>query len=150
MQGSMSRRLFVITGTLTIASMARAQPSMSQFVGRWKGHVPGLGDAEIIVAAVRADGQVDGQMVFPDQQQTFTFGDKLDIAKSINHGVIQEIVTDNRDGLGRHLSIDHGKQQSQRRVCSREHLQGAGGLSESNLNYDLLFMLLSPARGRGT
>jgi len=90
MQGSMSRRLFVITGTLTIASMARAQPSMSQFVGRWKGHVPGLGDAEIIVAAVRADGQVDGQMVFPDQQQTFTFGDKLDIAKSINHGVIQE------------------------------------------------------------
>ena len=90
MQGSMSRRLFVTTGALTIASMARAQPSMSQFVGRWKGHVPGLGDAEIIVAAVRADGQVDGQMVFPDQQQTFTFGDKLDIAKSINHGVIQK------------------------------------------------------------
>ena len=52
--------------------------------------MPGLGDAEIVVAAVRADGQVDGQMVFPDQQQTFTFGDKLDIAKSINHGVIQK------------------------------------------------------------
>ena len=89
MQGSMSRRLFVTTATLTIASMARAQPSMSQFVGRWKGHVPGLGDAEIVVVAVRADGQVDGQMVFPDQKQTFAFGDKLDIANGVNHGVIQ-------------------------------------------------------------
>ena len=89
MQGSMSRRLFVIAGTLTIASTAHAQQSMSQFVGRWKGHVPGLGDAEIIVVAVRANGQVDGQMLFPDQKQTFAFGDKLDIANSINHGVIQ-------------------------------------------------------------
>jgi hypothetical protein len=89
MQGSMSRRLFVTAGTLTIASTARAQPSMSPFVGRWKGQVPGLGDAEIVVVAVRSNGQVDGQMMFPDQKQTFAFGDKLDIAKSINHGVIQ-------------------------------------------------------------
>jgi hypothetical protein len=89
MQGSMSRRLFVIAGALTIASMARAQQAMSQFVGRWKGQVPGLGDAEIIVVAVRANGQVDGQMVFPDQKQTFAFGDKLDIANSTNHGVVR-------------------------------------------------------------
>jgi hypothetical protein len=89
MQGSMSRRLFVIAGTLTIASMAHGQQSISQFVGRWKGQVSGLGDAEIIVVGVRANGQVDGQMVFPDQKQTFAFGDKLDIANGINHGVIQ-------------------------------------------------------------
>ena len=89
MQGFMSRRLLVIAGTLTIASVARAQQSMSQFVGRWKGHVPGLGDLEIIVVAVRADGQVDGQLVLPEQSKTFTLGDKLDIANSINHGVIR-------------------------------------------------------------
>jgi len=90
MQGFISRRLLVMAGPLTIASVAHAQQSMSQFVGRWKGHVPGLGDAEIIVVAVRANGQVDGQMVFPDQNKTFAFGDKLDIANSINHGVVRE------------------------------------------------------------
>ena len=73
-----------------MASMARAQQPVSPFIGHWKGQVPGLGNAEIIVAAVRANGQVDGRMVFPDQNQTFTFGDKLDIANSINHGVIRE------------------------------------------------------------
>jgi hypothetical protein len=89
MQGSMSRRLFVLAGTLTITSVARAQQAMNQLIGRWKGHVPGLGDAEIIVVAVRANGQVDGQMVFPDQNKTFALGDKLDIVNSINHGVIR-------------------------------------------------------------
>jgi hypothetical protein len=88
MQGSISRRLLVIAGTLTIASLAHAQQSMS-LVGRWKGHVPGLGDAEIIVVTVRANGQVDGQMVFPDQNRTFAFGDKLDIVNSINHGAVR-------------------------------------------------------------
>lgn len=41
------------------------------------------------MVAVRASGQVDGQMKFPDQNQTFAFGDKLDIANSVNHGMIQ-------------------------------------------------------------
>jgi hypothetical protein len=89
MQGSMSRRLLVIAGTLIIPSLARAQQSMSQFIGRWKGQVPGLGDAEMIVVTVRANGQVDGQMVFPDQNRTFAFGDKLDIVNNINHGVVR-------------------------------------------------------------
>jgi len=89
MQAAISRRFVAIAGALTVASMAHAQQATSQFVGRWTGHVPGLGNAEIVVTAVRANGQVDGQMVFPDQNQTFTFGEKLDIAKSINHGVVQ-------------------------------------------------------------
>ena len=88
MQGSLSRRLFAIAAMLTVAPMARAQP-MPPLVGHWKGLVPGLGNAEIIVAAVRTNGQLDGRMVFPDQNQTFAFGDKLDIANSTNHGVLQ-------------------------------------------------------------
>jgi len=44
MQGLISRRLLVMAGTVTIASVAHAQQSMAQFVGRWKGRVPGLGD----------------------------------------------------------------------------------------------------------
>ena len=89
MQPAISRRLVAIAAALTVASMAHAQQATPQLVGRWTGHVPGLGNAEIVVTAVRANGQVDGQMVFPDQNQTFTFGEKLDIAKSINHGVVQ-------------------------------------------------------------
>ena len=89
MQAAISRRLVAIAGALAVASMARAQQATPQFVGRWTGHVPGLGNAEIVVTAVRANGQVDGQMVFPDQSQTFTFGERLDIAKSINHGVVE-------------------------------------------------------------
>ena len=57
-----SRRLLILGG-LAISSLAHAQPSGSPFVGRWKGNVRGLGDAEILVTAVRANGQVDGVYV---------------------------------------------------------------------------------------
>ena len=130
----MSRRLFVITGALTVASMAHAQQATPQFVGRWKGHVPGLGNAEIVVTAVRADGQVDGQMVFPDQSQTFTFGEKLDIAKSTNHGVVQGSLLTIETALGGTYRLTMESGSLQRRICSREHLQGAGHLSEGNVN----------------
>jgi len=83
-----SRRLLVL-GMLAVVSTAHAQPSGSSFIGRWTGHVKGLGDAEIVVVAVRANGQVDGTMVFPEQAKTFTFGDKLDIVNSINHGLVE-------------------------------------------------------------
>ena len=82
----MSRRLFILGG-LAISSLAHAQSS--PFVGRWTGHVRGLGDAEILVSGVRANGQVDGTMVFPEQSKTFNFGNKLDMVNSINHGVVQ-------------------------------------------------------------
>jgi hypothetical protein len=81
-----SRRLFILGG-LAISAGAHAQPS--GFVGRWTGHVRGLGDAEIVVSGVRANGQVDGTMTFPEQSQTFKFGDKLDMVNSINHGIVQ-------------------------------------------------------------
>ena len=84
----MSRRLFILGG-LSISSLAHAQPSGSPFVGRWTGHVRGLGDAEILVSDVRANGQVDGTMTFAEQSKTFNFGDKLDMVNSINHGVVQ-------------------------------------------------------------
>jgi redox-regulated HSP33 family molecular chaperone len=81
------RRLFVLGG-LALSSSALAQQSASPFVGRWTGHVRGLGDAEMVVVGVRANGQVDGTMTFPEQNRTFKFGDKLDIANSINLGVV--------------------------------------------------------------
>lgn len=82
------RRLFTLAALLAFSRTAGAQ-SASPFIGRWTGHVQGLGDAEIIVDAVRANGRVDGKMVFPEQNKTFTFGDKLDIVNSINQGVVQ-------------------------------------------------------------
>lgn len=84
----MRRRRFVIAGSLTFVSSASAQTA-SQFAGRWIGNVKGLGDAEIIVSGVRANGQIEGKMVFVEQSKSFSFGDKLDIVNSINHGVVQ-------------------------------------------------------------
>ena len=92
-----SRRLFVL-GALAIGSGAHAQSS--GLVGRWTGHVRGLGDAEILVSGVRVNGQVDGTMTFPEQSQTFKFGDKLDMVNSINHGVVQGSVLTIETALG--------------------------------------------------
>jgi hypothetical protein len=86
MQATTSRRVVLMAGTLTVGSAARAQ-SPSPFVGSWHGQVPGFGDAQIVVVAVRPNGHVDGKMVF--QNQAFAFGEKLDIAKGINHGVVR-------------------------------------------------------------
>jgi hypothetical protein len=69
-------------------------------MGRWTGHVRGLGDAEILVSGVRADGQVDGTMTFLDQSKTFKFGDKLDFVNSINYGVVQGSVLTIETALG--------------------------------------------------
>lgn len=88
MKKPLSRTSFILGG-LAIGFAAHAQPSASQFVGRWTGHVRGLGDAEIVVAAVRPNGQVDGTMTFREQDKTFKFGDKIDFVNSINHGVVQ-------------------------------------------------------------
>lgn len=89
MRGATSRRVFMIAGALAVTSVGHAQQSTSPFVGRWTGPVQGVGEAEIIVSGVRANGQVDGRMVFPEQNKTFTFGDKIDLANGINHGVVQ-------------------------------------------------------------
>ena len=88
MKVTICRRLLIIAAPLALASTTRAQ-SASRFAGRWIGQVKGLGDAEIVVVAVRANGQADGRMVFSERNTTFLFGDKLDIKNSISHGVVK-------------------------------------------------------------
>jgi hypothetical protein len=106
-----SRRLLILIGALALNSVAHAQSSTSSFVGRWTGHVRGLGDAEIVVVAIRANGQVDGTMVFPEQAKTFSFGDKLDMVNSINHGLVQGSSLTIETALGGtyHLSLAGGE-----------------------------------------
>ena len=94
-----SRRVLILGG-LMISPLAYAQPSGSSFIGRWTGNVRGLGNAEIQVTGVRANGQVDGTMTFPEQAKTFKFGDKLDIVNSINYGVVQGSVLTIETALG--------------------------------------------------
>jgi hypothetical protein len=110
MMYKMSRRLFILGG-LAISSLAYAQSSGSPFVGRWTGHVRGLGDAEILVSGVRANGQVDGTMTFPEHSKTFNFGDKLDMVNSINHGLVQGSSLTIETALGGtyHLSLAGGR-----------------------------------------
>jgi hypothetical protein len=88
MKAILCRRLLIMAAPLALASTARAQ-SASRFAGRWTGHVKGLGDAEIVVISVRANGQVDGKMEFSGRNTTFLFGDKLDIPNGISHAVIR-------------------------------------------------------------
>jgi hypothetical protein len=87
MRAMSSRRIFVLGAVLGFTQTAQAQQSSSPLVGRWTGHVPGLGAAEIVVLAIRANGQVEGRMVFQEPEKTLLFGDKLDIVKGISHGV---------------------------------------------------------------
>ena len=85
-----SRRLF-IAALLTMASAAAVgQSAGGPFVGTWKGEVPGVGEATLIIAAVGADGRVEGRMEFALQGFVSTFADKADSVKRTNQGTVSD------------------------------------------------------------
>jgi len=83
-----TRRVFILATALAVPLAASAQPAGAGFVGEWQGNVPGIGDARLIVTAVRPNGQVEGRMEFGLQSFVSTFGDKADSGKRINYGVV--------------------------------------------------------------
>ena len=83
-----SRRGFVLAAVLSLPLAALAQQPGAGFVGEWQGLVPGVGDARLIVTAVKPDGQVEGRMEFTLQSFVAAFGDKADYALRTNYGVV--------------------------------------------------------------
>ncbi len=82
------RRAF-IAALLTFASTAAVgQSAGSPFVGTWKGDVPGIGEATLIITAVSAGGRVAGRMEFALQGFVSPFADKADSVKRTNKGSV--------------------------------------------------------------
>jgi len=85
-----SRRLFVAGILASLTSAGFAQSAGSAFVGTWKGDVPGVGEATLIVTSIGAGGRVEGRMEFALQGFVSTFGDKADSIKRTNQGSVAD------------------------------------------------------------
>ena len=83
-----SRRVLVAAFLALLGSAAIAQTAGGTFVGMWKGDVPGIGEATLIIDAVGGDGRVEGKMEFALQGFASTFADKADSAKRTNQGTV--------------------------------------------------------------
>jgi hypothetical protein len=87
---SLSRRVLLAGGLASLASAAFGQSPGAAFVGTWRGDVPGLGEATLIVTSVGAGGRVEGRMEFALHGFVSTFGDKPDSVKQTNQGIVAE------------------------------------------------------------
>jgi hypothetical protein len=78
----------------------------SGFVGQWQGTVAGIGEAKVIITAVRADGLVEGRMEFALQSYVSTFAEKADSLKT-NRGLVsgQTLTIDAALGGTYHLTL---------------------------------------------
>lgn len=85
-----SRRVFIAGFLVSVSSAGLAQPAGGSFVGAWKGDVPGIGEATLIVSAVGADGRVEGRMEFSLQGFVSTFAEKADSVKRTNQGTVAD------------------------------------------------------------
>jgi hypothetical protein len=95
-----SRRVFVLAAVLSLPLAALAQRAGAGFVGEWQGQVPGIGDARLIVTAIKPDGQVEGRMEFALQSFASTFGDKADAGSRTNRGTVSGSVLSIESALG--------------------------------------------------
>lgn len=85
-----SRRIFIAGIMASLASPGIAQPAGGSFVGTWKGDVPGIGEATLVISAVGGDGRVEGRMEFALQGFVSTFADKADSVKRTNQGIVSD------------------------------------------------------------
>jgi hypothetical protein len=104
-----------IVFALALVALAGASAAQSSgFVGQWQGNIDGLGEAKMTIAAVRADGRVEGQMEFALRSYLSTFGDKADSTRNINRGVVS----------GSTLTIDAALGGTYRLTLAGERLSG--------------------------
>jgi hypothetical protein len=95
-----TRRIFVAGLLISLGSQGVAQPAGSVFIGTWKGEVPGIGEATLIISGVGSDGRVEGRMEFALQGFVSTFGDKADSIKRTNQGTVSDGVLTIEAALG--------------------------------------------------
>lgn len=85
-----SRRIFIAGIVTSLASAGIAQPAGGAFVGTWKGDVPGIGEATLVISAVGSDGRVEGRMEFALKGFVSTFADKADSVKNTSQGTVSD------------------------------------------------------------
>ena len=83
-----SRRVFLMSPILLQPLQADAQAVKATFVGIWQGEVPGIGDARLIISAVKQNGQVEGRIEFIRRSTRQRFGNKADPTTNTNYGVV--------------------------------------------------------------
>lgn len=58
------------------------------FVGQWQGTVDGIGEAKIIITAVKPDGHVEGRMEFGMHSHVSAFADKSNPVQQTSVGTV--------------------------------------------------------------
>jgi hypothetical protein len=106
----MQRRSVFWVGCLLVLT-SRGYAQGAGFVGTWRGEVPGIGAARLIVTAVGANGLVAGRMEFDLQSFVSTFADKADSVKNTNRGVVagSQLVIDSALGGRYELNLEGGQ-----------------------------------------
>jgi hypothetical protein len=92
--------LAVLVALLLGVAPARTQQGASPFIGEWKGQVEGIGDARLVITAVKSNGQIEGQMEFSLKSFVSTFGDKADSAKNTSLGIVSGSTLSIESALG--------------------------------------------------
>jgi len=99
-----SRRIFLTLPFLFLPLRGHTQPAGAAFVGEWQGEVPGIGDARLIISAVRQNGQVEGRMEFSRvaARESFIsmFADKAEPGKNTNSGIVSGSTLSIKTALG--------------------------------------------------
>ena len=83
-----SRRALLAASILFLPLYGHAQSSAAAFAGEWQGDVPGIGEARLIISAIKPNGQVEGRMEFTLNAFVSTFADQSDSGKRTNYGVV--------------------------------------------------------------
>jgi hypothetical protein len=85
-----SRRTFMAALLSMWSTGSIAQQAGGSFVGTWKGEVPGIGEATLVISAVGTDGRVQGRMEFALKGFVSTFAEKADSVKNTNQGTVSD------------------------------------------------------------
>lgn len=85
-----TRRFLIAALLASLASSGLAQQVEGSFIGTWKGDVPGIGEATLVVTALGSDGRVEGRMEFALQGFVSTFADTADSGKRTNKGTVSD------------------------------------------------------------
>jgi hypothetical protein len=97
----MRRKLLAALLTLFLGiTPAHTQQGASAFIGEWKGQIEGIGEARLVIAAVKSNGQIEGQMEFSLKSFVSTFGDKADSAKNTSLGIVSGSTLSIESALG--------------------------------------------------
>ena len=95
----LQRILLASLALLVAFGSSLAQPA-GGFVGQWQGTVDGIGDARIVITAVRPDCRIEGRMEFTLQSHVATFADRPHPVQNTSVGVVSESMLTIEAALG--------------------------------------------------